>query len=75
MVATFELRRGNTGSAHNFVELLEETLSMFGNKKVGLVCLDSGFCPRDIMNYLKQKQLNYLIAPRFTHPIQQLIEK
>lgn len=75
MVANFWLRSGNTSSAHNFVGFLEETLAVFGDKKVGLVRLDSGFCQNDIMNYLEEKQLNYIIAARFTHPIQRLIDK
>jgi len=75
MVANFWLRSGNTSSAHNFVGFLEETLAVFGDKKVGLVRLDSGFCQNDIMDYLEQKQLNYIIAARFTHPIQRLIDK
>ena len=43
MVANFWLRSGNTSSANNFVGFLEETLLNFGDKKVGLVRLDSGF--------------------------------
>jgi hypothetical protein len=75
MVANFWLRSGNTSSANNFVGFLEETLSIFGDKKVGLVRLDSGFCSKDILEYLEQKQLKYIVAARFTHPIQQLIDK
>jgi len=43
MVANFWLRSGNSSSANNFVGFLEDTLSVFGDKKVGLVRLDSGF--------------------------------
>lgn len=75
MVANFWLRSGDTSSAHNFVGFLEETLSVFGNKKVGLVRLDSGFCQKDIMDYLEHRQLNYIIAAQFTHPVQCLIDK
>jgi hypothetical protein len=75
MVANFWLRSGNTSSANNFIGFLEETLSVFGNKKVGLVRLDSGFFQNDILQYLEEKCLNYIVAARFTHPIQQLIDK
>ena len=75
MVANFWLRSGDTGSAHNFIGFLEETLAVFGNKKVGLVRLDSGFCQNEIMDYLESKSLNYIIAARFTHPVQRLIDK
>ena len=75
MVANFWLRSGNTSSANNFVGFLEDTLSRFGNKKVGLTRLDSGFFQKDIMDYLEQKKMHYIIAARFTHPIQHLIDK
>jgi hypothetical protein len=75
MVANFWLRSGNSSSANNFVGFLEDTLSVFGDKKVGLVSLDSGFFSKDIMDYLEQKQLKYIVAAKFTHPIQHLIDK
>jgi hypothetical protein len=75
MVANFWLRSGNSSSANNFVGFLEDTLSVFGDKKVGLVRLDSGFFSKDIMDYLEQKQLKYIVAAKFTHPIQHLIDK
>ena len=75
IVANFWLRSGNTSSSNNFVGFLEETLSVFGDKKVGLVRLDSGFFSKDIMGYLEQKELKYIVAAKFTHPIQHLIDK
>ena len=54
---------------------LQETLAMFGNKKVGLVRLDSGFCQGNIFDCLEEKSLPYIVAARFTHPIQHLIDK
>ena len=74
MVANFWLRSGNSSSANNFIGFLEETLSNFGDKKVGLTRLDSGFFQQDIMNYLEEKSMNYIIAAKFTHPIQHLID-
>lgn len=75
MVANFWLRSGNTSSGNNFLSFLEDTLMKFGEKKVGLLRLDSGFCNDEIMRYLESKNLNYIIAARFTHPIQRLIDK
>ena len=75
MVTNFWLRSGDTGSSSNFVSFLEDTLANFGTKNLGLVRLDSGFCTKEIMDYLEEKQLNYIMAARFTHPIQQLIDK
>jgi hypothetical protein len=75
MVANFWLRSGNSSSASNFIGFLENTLSHFGDKKVGLVRLDSGFCQKEIMDYLEEKHLNYIIAAKFSYPIQHLIDK
>lgn len=75
MVANFWLRSGNSSSANNFVGFLEDTLAVFGDKKVGLVRLDSGFFSKDILDYLEQKELKYIVAAKFTHPIQHLIDK
>jgi len=73
MVANFWLRSGDTSSANNFISFLEDTLSNFGNKIVGLIRLDSGFYQKEILDYLEQKPKNYIVAVRFTRPFQQYI--
>ena len=35
--------------------------------------LDSGFYSNEILNYLEEKPLNYIVAAKFYHPIQRLI--
>lgn len=75
MVANFWLRSGDSHTANNFIAFLEDTLSNFGDKKVGLIRLDSGFCQKNVMDYLEQKKMNYIIAAKFTYPIQHLIDK
>ena len=75
LVANFWLRSGDSSSANNFIGFLEDTLVNFGNRKVGLIRLDSGFCQNNVMSYLESKRLNYIVAARFTHPIQHLIDK
>ena len=67
------LRSGNTSSANNFLAFLEDTLSKLKNKTVGLIRLDSGFFNSDILDYLETKAMDYIIAAKFTHPIQRLI--
>lgn len=67
------LRIGNSSSANNFLSFLEDTLAKCGDKKVGLIRLDSGFFKQDILNYLEEKILNYIVAAKFNHPIQRLI--
>jgi len=73
LVANIWLRSGDTASSSNFLGFLENTLEKFQNKIVSLVRLDSGFCSDEIMNYLEQKSLKYIIAAKFYHPIQRLI--
>jgi len=57
MVANFWLRSGDAHTANNFQAFLEETLSFFGNKKIGLLRLDSGFYDKNIFNYLEKEDL------------------
>jgi hypothetical protein len=73
LVANFWLRSGDTASSTNFLSFLENTLEKLENKKVSLIRLDSGFCSGEIMGYLERKNLNYIIAAKFSHPVQRLI--
>lgn len=64
MVANFWLRSGDAHTANNFKAFLEETLSFFGSKKIGLLRLDSGFYDKTIFDYLEQEDLSidYVVA-------------
>lgn len=73
LVANMWLRSGNTSSSNNFLSFLEDTLSKLKNKTVSLIRLDSGFFNTDILDYLETKPMDYIIAVKFTHPIQRLI--
>lgn len=73
LVANMWLRSGNTSSANNFLSFLEDTLSKLKNKTIGLIRLDSGFFQSEILSYLEEKVMDYVVAVKFTHPIQQLI--
>ena len=74
LVANMWLRSGDTSSANNFLSFLEDTLSKLKNKTVSLIRLDSGFFNANILDYLEQeKSMDYIIAAKFTQPIQRLI--
>jgi len=73
LVANMWLRSGNTSSANNFLSFLEDTLSKLKQKTISLIRLDSGFFSSDILDYLEEKPIDYIIAAKFTHPIQRLI--
>lgn len=75
LVANMWLRSGDTSSANNFLGFLEDTLSKLKNKTVSLIRLDSGFFQSDILNYLDNRKLDYVVAAKFTRPIQRLIRE
>ena len=64
MVANFWLRSGDAHTANNFKAFLEETLSFFDNRKIGLLRLDNGFYDKSIFGYLEQQDINidYIVA-------------
>lgn len=67
------LRSGNTYSANNFLDLLKDTLFKLNNKTVGLIRLDSSFFQVDILLF-GTKNVDYVIAAKFTHRIQRGIQ-
>lgn len=69
MIANFWLRPGNTSASGGFLSFLEDTLDKLAGKKVGLIRMDSGFFSNQIMSYLEQKNLHYIIACRFNNRI------
>ncbi len=75
MVANFWLRSGNSTSSDNFFGFLEDTLENLGNKKAKLLRLDSGFYSKKIIEYLEQKQLNYIISVKNYRSIQRRISE
>jgi hypothetical protein len=74
LVANMWLRSGNASSANNFLSFLEDTLSKLKNKTIGLIRLDSGFFQSNILDYLEEKLMNYIVAVKFSQPIQRLIQ-
>ena len=73
LVANFWLRSGDTASSSNFLSFLEATLANFRGKRVSLARMDSGFCPDAIMGHLEGRRLDYIVAARFSRPVQRLI--
>ena len=67
------LRSGDTSSPYNFLSFLEDTLSKLNNKTISLIRLDSGFFQSDILDYLENKKKDYIIAAKFTKPLQRVI--
>jgi hypothetical protein len=75
MVVNSWLRSGDTSSAHQCVDFLNETLSILQNKKIGLLRADSGFASDTIFKYLEKDQINYVVAARMHQGIQDKIKQ
>ena len=69
MIANYWLRPGNTSASTNCLSFLEDTLSRLPDKRVGLIRMDSGFFSGNILGYLEQRQLSYIIACRLNNRI------
>lgn len=74
LVTNMWLRSGDTSSSNNFLNFLTDTLNKLKDKTISLIRLDSGFFNSVIMDHLEDKKIDYIIAVRFTHPIQKIIK-
>ena len=73
LVANLWLRPGSSHSANNAQAFLEATLVNLGNTRVGLFRADSGFYDKDIIHWLKGKQISHIISAKLTTALQQAI--
>lgn len=65
MVANAWLRPGNTAASSSCKAFMEETFKVaLAGKKVGLVRADSGFYTEELLTYLEEEHLNYIMAVR-----------
>lgn len=63
MVANAWLRPGNTADSSICKEFMQETFDhALKSEKVGLVRADSGFYTDELLNYLEERQHNYIMA-------------
>ena len=65
MVANAWLRPGNTADSSSCKAFLQETIEdVLADTRIGLVRADSGFYTEEILSYIEQQRLNYIIATR-----------
>jgi len=64
MVANCWNRSGNTSSSNNCIHFLEETFLILKNKTVGLFRADSGFCSEQILNFIEDKKIAYVVSAK-----------
>ncbi len=65
-------KKESTSSLNNFLGFLEDTLDKLKSKTVSLLRLESGFF-QTILEYIEQKGMDYVVAAKFSSPIQKLI--
>jgi hypothetical protein len=65
MVANAWLRPGNTADSSSCKAFLQETIEdVLIDKRIGLIRADSGFYTEEILSYIEEQRLNYIIATR-----------
>jgi hypothetical protein len=61
------LRSGNCGSARGAVEFLKEALALLPEQHaIRVVRADSGFFDRQLLGFLEQRGLSYIVVARLT---------
>jgi len=61
------LRSGNAGTARGVVEFLKESLALLGEvHKIRLVRADSGFFAKELLEFLEERLLGYIVVARMT---------
>ena len=71
MAVNFWLRSGNSYTANNFFNFIENTFERLEGKTIGLFRADSGFFDKKILEYLENriKPINYIVAAKFYRPL------
>ncbi len=70
--ANFWLSSGSSAS-DNFVSFLADTFDKLEGKTISLLQLDSGFHSTDVLDWVEERNVNYIVAARFYEPIQNQI--
>src|SRR5438067_2814160 len=61
------LRSGNCGTSRGVVEFLKEALALWGQReKIRLLRADSGFFDDQLLNFLEQRLLPYIVVAKLT---------
>ncbi len=70
MIANFWLRPGNSHTANNVIAFLDDTQDHLGDKHIGLLRADSGFCDDAFLRHLQSRSIPYIVALRLNQPLQ-----
>lgn len=75
MVVNCWNRSGNTGSSSNVINFLKETFSILSGRKVGLFRADSGFCTSQVLDFIEEEGISYVLSCKLYANLQQEIYK
>lgn len=73
MVANFWLRPGDAHTANNVLQFLEATAHHLGDKIIGLLRADSGFYAENVLNWLEEHTIDYIVSAKLTQALQAAI--
>ena len=73
MVANFWLRPGDAHTANNVLQFLEATVHHLGDKIIGLLRADSGFYAENVLNWLEEHTIDYIVSAKLTQALQAAI--
>ena len=70
------LRSGNCGSSRGAEEFLKEALALWGQRqKIRLLRADSGFFDDQLLSFLEQRRLPYMVVARLTKWVQRAAQQ
>ncbi|MFZ0591544.1 MAG: IS1380 family transposase [Bryobacteraceae bacterium] len=70
------LRRGNCGPARGVVEFLKEALALWQQRQtIRVVRADSGFFDDELLSFLEQRRLPYIVVARMTKWVQRAAQR
>lgn len=75
MVVNCWNRSGNTASSSNVISFLQETLAILSGRKIGLFRADSGFCTSQVLDYIEEEKISYVMSCKLYANLQQEIYK
>lgn len=70
------LRSGNSGTARGVTEFLKEALALWGERApLRVVRADAGFFDQELLEFLEERQLPYIVVARFTKYVKQEVTR
>jgi hypothetical protein len=70
------LRSGNSGTGRGVTEFLKEALALWGKRgPLRLVRADAGFFDNELLSFLEERELDYIVVARFTKSVKREVTR